>query len=92
MYWLYKSSATLFTSGTLLNIYYGLVKSHFDYCRVLWASCGKELSGKLQKLQTLAARVLASSNYDADVPQLLKKVNWDNLEPRFQILKARNSL
>ena len=32
--------------------------------------------------------VLTFSNYDADDLQLLKKLNWDNLETRPQILKA----
>ena len=35
--------------GTLLNIYHGLVQSNFDYCSVVWRSCGKILFNKLQK-------------------------------------------
>ena len=76
------------TSCTLLNIYHGLAQSHFDYCSVVWGSCGKVLSNKLQKLQNRAARVLTFSNYDADAHQLLRKLNWDNLETRRQIVKA----
>ena len=75
--------------GTLLNIYHGLVQSHLDYCSAVWGSCGKVLYNKLQKLQNRAARVLTFSNYDADAPQLLKRLNWDNLETRGQILKAK---
>ena len=40
----------------------------------------------LQKPQNRAARVLTFSKYEADAPQVLKKLNWDNLETRRQIL------
>ena len=41
-----------------------------------------------KKLQNRAARVLTFCCYDADAPQLRKKLNWDNLETRRQIIKA----
>jgi len=74
--------------GTLQNIYYGLVKSHFDYCSVVWGNCAKTLSDKLQKLQNRAVRVLTHSSYDADANQLLTELGWDNLETRRKKLKA----
>ena len=49
-------------------------------CSVVWCSCGKKFSNKLQKPQNRAARALTFSNYEADPPQLLKKLNCDNLE------------
>ena len=52
-------------------------------CSVVWGSCGKTFSNKIQKPQNRAARVLTFSNYEADAPQFLKKkLNWDNLETR----------
>ena len=42
-------------------------------CSVVWGSCRKTFSKKLQKPQNRAARVLTFFNYEADVPQLLKK-------------------
>ena len=59
-------------------------------CSVVWGSCSKVLPkyNKLQKLRNRAACVLNFSNYDADDLQLIKKLNWDNLETRRQILKA----
>ena len=56
----------------LLNIYYSLVQSHFDYCSLVWGNCGKTLSNKLQKLQNRAARVITSSNFDVDVDSLFR--------------------
>ena len=59
-------------------------------CSVVLGSCSKVLPkyNKLQKLRNRAACVLPFSNYDADDLQLLKKLNWDNLETRRQSLKA----
>ena len=59
-------------------------------CSVVLGSCSKVLPkyNKLQKLRNRAACVLTFSNYDADDLQLLKKLNWDNLETRRQSLKA----
>ena len=47
--------------ATLHNIYYGLVQSHFDYCRVVLGNCAKTLSDKLQRLQNRAVHVLTHS-------------------------------
>ena len=59
-------------------------------CSVVWGSCSKVLPkyNKLQNLRNRAACVLTFSNYDADDLQLLKKLIWDNLETRRQILEA----
>ena len=50
--------------ATLNGIYRDIVQSHFDYCNVVWDSCGKTLSDKLQRLQNRAARVLTYFSYD----------------------------
>ena len=55
----------------LLTIYYSLVQPHLDYCSSVWGSCSMSLSQKLQKLQNLAARVIAFSNYDCSTDELL---------------------
>ena len=71
------------------GIYRGIVQSHFDYCNVVWDSCSKTLSDKLQRLQNRAARVLTYSNYDADANELMKILGWKNLETQRQIHKAQ---
>lgn len=43
-------------------------------------------SHKLQRLHT--ARALTQSSYDADTNQLIKKLDWDNLENQRQNLKV----
>ena len=50
--------------STLQFIYNSLIQPHFDYCSVVWGTCGKILGAKLQKLQNRAARALPFSNYD----------------------------
>ena len=58
--------------ATLHLIYKALIQPHFDYCNVVWGSCGIKLADKLQKLQNRAERVLTFSSYDADASQLLR--------------------
>ena len=43
---------------TMQLIYNCLVQPYFDYCCVVWDSCGNTLANKLQKLQNRAAGVL----------------------------------
>ena len=72
----------------LLNLFPTLRLNCSILCSVVWGSCGKKFSNKLQKPQNRAARALTFSNYEADAPQLLKKLNWDNLETWRQILEV----
>ena len=58
-------------TAALHDVCYGIVQSHFDYCSVVWGSCGKSLRDKLQRLQNRAARVLTNSNSDAGASKLL---------------------
>ena len=58
--------------ATLHLIYKALIQPHFDYCNVVWGSCGIKLADKLQKLQNRAERALTFSSYDADASQLLR--------------------
>ena len=86
---LLNESDTVCLPVTLHSIYRGIVQSHFDYCNVVWGSCSKTLSYKLQRLQNSAARVLTCSNYDADANELIKILGWKNLETQRQIHKAQ---
>ena len=62
-----------------------MVQPHFNYCCVVWDSCGKTLSTKLQKLQNRAARVLTFSSYDADAVRLIEELGWKKLEDQRKI-------
>ena len=58
--------------STMQPIYNCLVQPYFDYCSVIWDSCGSTRADKLQKLQNLAARVLTSSSYDTNADYLFE--------------------
>ena len=64
------------------------LKSHSDYCSVVWGNCAKTLSDKLQRLQNRAVRVLTNTCYGADANKLLEELGWDNLETLRHKLKA----
>ena len=53
-------------SATLRYIYNALVQPHFNYCVVVWRSCGETLSNNLHKLQKRDARIVATSSDVAD--------------------------
>ena len=72
----------------LLNIYNSLVQPHFDYCNVVWGNCSKNLSSKLQKLQSRAARILTFSNYDCSTSELFQNLKWSKLVHQHVVRKA----
>ena len=49
---------------TAIKIYKGLIEPHFDHCSAVWDGLTQQLSGKLQKLQKRAVRVITKSSYD----------------------------
>ena len=72
----------LLPQETLISMYNSLVLPYFDYCSTVWETCGKGMTDKLQTLQNRAARVITSSNYEIRSVEILKKLNWENLETR----------
>ena len=71
--------------ATLHLIYKALIQPHFDYCNVVWGSCGIKLA---DKLQNRAARALTFSSYEADASQLFQNLNWKNLSTQHDIQKS----
>ena len=74
--------------STMQLIYNCLVQPYFDYCSVIWDSCGSTRADKLQKLQNRAARVLTSSSYDTNADYLFEILGWRNLASQRKIAKA----
>ena len=70
---------------TLLSIYSSLVQPHLDCCSLVWGSCPKSLSQKLQKLRNRAARFITFSNYDRSTDELLLMVNWVKLDHQYLV-------
>ena len=46
----------------LINIYYTIVKPHFDYCSTVWECIDMTVADQLQKLQNRAARIIAGGS------------------------------
>ena len=84
----YQTGQAICSPATLHLIYKALIQPHFDYCNVVWRSCGIKLADKLQKLQNRASQALTFSSYDVDASQLFQKLNWKNLSTKRDIQKA----
>ena len=67
---------------TLITMFKSIVLSYFDYCSIVWGSCGEGMRNRLQTLQNRAARVVTSSSYDRRSVEILDELGWDNLETR----------
>ena len=59
-----------------------IVLSYFDYCSIVWGSCGEGMRNRLQTLQSRAARVVTSSSYDRRSAEILDELGWDNFQTR----------
>ena len=67
---------------TLITMFKSIVLSYFDYCSIVWGSCGEGIRNRPQTLQNRAARVVTSSSYDRRSVEILDELGWDNLETR----------
>ena len=66
---------------TLLTIYNAVIKPLFDYCDLVWGNLIKTLTGRLQKLQNRAARIITTKGlYDVRSVAIRKNLRWDDLE------------
>ena len=74
------------SESSALQIYQALILPYFDHCSPVWDE--RSVSGKLQKLQNRAARVITRSSYDSSASILLNRLNWDNLSTSRKTLKA----
>ena len=59
-----------------------IVLPYFDYCSIVWGSCGEGIRNRLQTLQNRAARVVTSSSYHWRSVEILDEHGCDNLETR----------
>ena len=68
--------------SALVLIYNSLIQPHFDYCSVIWDNLAKGLGQKLQRMQNRAARIITGSDYYTRSSEILRSLNWTNLEDR----------
>ena len=75
---------------TLEKVYKSLVQPYFEYCSPPWDNYGKLLKDKLQRFQSLAARVLTGANYDIRSADIIQTLSWDTLDAKR--LRAKSTL
>jgi hypothetical protein len=75
-------------ANTLISIYNALIQPYFDYCSPLWGVCNKTLRDNLQKFQNRAARIIAGASYEIISADVLRTLDWKNLETRWYLTKA----
>jgi hypothetical protein len=68
--------------SALVLIYNSLIQPHFDYCSVIWDNLAKGLGQKLQRMQNRAARIIPGSDYYTPSSEILRSLNWTNVEDR----------
>ena len=83
-----KRTRKFICQKTAQKIYAALIEPQFDYCSTVWDGISKKLSGKLQKLQNRAARVITRSTYETSATVLLDKLGWEQLQTRRKKQKA----
>ena len=69
-------------ANMLQSIYSALIQPYFDYCSPLWDICNKTLKDKLQKFQNRAARIIAGASYEIRSADVLRALEWENLDSR----------
>ncbi len=73
---------SLLPLSALVLIYNSLIQPHFDYCSVIWDNLAGGLGQKLQRMQNRAARIITGSDYYTRSSEILRSLNWINLEDR----------
>ena len=76
-------------ASTLIYIYNALIQHYFDYCSPLWGVCNKTLRYNLQKFQSRAARIIAGASYETRSADVLRTLDWENLETRWHFTKPK---
>ena len=64
-----------------------LKQPYFDYCSPLWGLCNKTLRDNLQKFQNRAARIIVGASYEIRSADVLRTLDWENLETRWYLTK-----
>ena len=77
-----RSCLPVITRRTLYN---ALVLPHFDYCSVVWHSCGTTLSQKLERVQNYAMRVILDKPPLTPSEPLRQELGWSTLQRRREI-------
>ena len=79
-----RKASYFIPSHTLKMLYNSIVAPHFDYCDIVWNTCGETDKEKLQRLQNRCAKIINGARYDSSATEALAILNWDPLKDRVQ--------
>ena len=75
-------------ANILSSIYNALIQPCFDYCSPRWGVCNKTLRNSLKRFQNRTARIIAGVSYESRSADVLRSLDWENLETRWYSAKA----
>ena len=64
------------------------VQYYFVIISPFWGTSNKTLRDKLQKFQNRAARIITGASYEIRPADVLRSLDWENLETRWYLSKA----
>ena len=77
-----KSLSSKIKSGHLNTIYVSFIRSHYDYCDILYHNASKESLQKLEQLHYSAALIVSGCIRGSNRNKVLNVLNWQTLESR----------
>ena len=75
--------------ATIETMYRSLVEPYFRYCFPVWGNAGVSITGKLQKLQNRAAKLITNSPFDASQLPVIRALGWSTVREIIDLESAR---
>ena len=63
-----------------ITVYRSIIEPYFNYCSIVWDSLTDTLSGKLQRLQNRAARIISGLPYSVRSNEIRTRLGWSSLD------------
>ena len=79
-----RKAKPLIPPHTLTMLYNSIIAPHFDYCSVVWDTCGVTEKERLQVLKNRSAEIIKGTSYYSSATEALAQLNCDPLEDRFK--------
>ena len=68
--------------GTLIKIYFAVIRSVLEYGDVVWGNCTKDNSDLLEKIQIEATRIITGLRINSSKSHLYSELGWEPLQAR----------
>ena len=83
-----KRTMPFLTLQSAQTVYRTIIEPLFDYCGVVWDTCGDISASKLQRLQNRAGRIILSTDIHTPSVTVRTKLKWATLQQRRKYHKA----